>query len=244
MLPAALRRATGASLRRHPVAVAAAAAAAAAAASGATGPPARAESAPESPSPASTSSGVWAWPSWAPPLPKPRPFDLPAGLSSGAVSRQHAPAALSPGPQAERVFDAQPLEDVRLARIRHYEEDIRKLSSTEKIFMYFASATGKDGAVRMTPHDLLRATAGSHLAAAAGADAPLSAHALEFFHAVDADGDGTISWAEFLLLTTLLAIPPRQLEVAFKMFDKDQSGVRAHPPARSLQPAARVKTAV
>ena len=38
------------------------------------------------------------------------------------------------------------------------------------------------------------------------------------------DRDGRISWAEFSLLTTLLAIPPRQFATAFKVFDKDGNG--------------------
>lgn len=233
MLSAALRRA-GPIIRARGAKLAAASAAAAALA--ASLPPVCAEGASTD---GSTAAGKWA--SWIP-LPETPllPFDLTAGLGTaasrragagdepgdgaGGGARQHTPPALSQGPQAERVFGNQTLEDLRMSKIRKYEEDIRKLSSTEKIFMLFASATDQDtGAVRMTPHDLLRATAGSHLAADAP-DAPLSAHAQEFFDAVDLDGDGTISWAEFMLLTTLLAIPPRQLEVAFRMFDKDRSG--------------------
>ena len=41
--------------------------------------------------------------------------------------------------------------------IRQYEEDIRKLSTPEKVFAYFASSANEDGVPHMTPHDLLRA---------------------------------------------------------------------------------------
>ncbi|CAM9950051.1 unnamed protein product, partial [Sphacelaria rigidula] len=41
---------------------------------------------------------------------------------------------------------------------------------------------------------------------------------------VDVDGDGLISYEEFMLFRTLIAIPKRKLAIAFRMFDRDDSG--------------------
>ncbi|KAF1328020.1 Calcium-binding atopy-related autoantigen-like protein, partial [Globisporangium splendens] len=49
-----------------------------------------------------------------------------------------------------------------------------------------------------------------------------------FFDLVDADGDGLISYAEYMFFNTLLAIPERQFELAFKMFDSDGNGRLDH----------------
>ncbi len=108
---------------------------------------------------AESASGRWGWPSWMPstsghdgaPLTR-------AAVSSSPAERAQAPPPLSPSPQTSRpVFRDDKLEQMRLARIRHYEEDIRKLSSAEKVFTYFASSATNEGVPRMTPHDLLRA---------------------------------------------------------------------------------------
>ena len=108
---------------------------------------------------AESSSGRWGWPSWIPstsghdgePLTR-------ADVSSSAAERAQAPPPLSPGPQTSRpVFRNDKMERMRLARIRQYEEDIRKLSSAEKVFAYFASSATNEGVPRMTPTDLLRA---------------------------------------------------------------------------------------
>jgi EF-hand domain pair len=45
-----------------------------------------------------------------------------------------------------------------------------------------------------------------------------------FFALVDLDGDGLISWEEFALFQTLLAIPRHRLSLAFGMFDEDRGG--------------------
>ncbi|CAN0520638.1 unnamed protein product, partial [Ectocarpus sp. 8 AP-2014] len=42
---------------------------------------------------------------------------------------------------------------------------------------------------------------------------------------VDIDGDGLISYEEYMLFRTLLSLPQRkQLSIAFRMFDRDDSG--------------------
>ncbi|CAM9763220.1 unnamed protein product, partial [Phaeothamnion confervicola] len=45
-----------------------------------------------------------------------------------------------------------------------------------------------------------------------------------FFAMVDMDGDGLISYSEYMLFHTLLAIPHHRLRTAFRMFDRDESG--------------------
>jgi len=41
----------------------------------------------------------------------------------------------------------------------------------------------------------------------------------------DTDGDGLISYPEYLFFLTLLATPPEHFAIAFQMFDTDRSGV-------------------
>jgi Ca2+-binding EF-hand superfamily protein len=46
----------------------------------------------------------------------------------------------------------------------------------------------------------------------------------EFFKTADIDGDGLISFDEYMFFIVLLGIPHRYFQVAFRMFDKDSSG--------------------
>ncbi len=46
----------------------------------------------------------------------------------------------------------------------------------------------------------------------------------DFFRKFDVEGDGQISFAEFIFFVTLLAIPRGEICAAFKMFDADGSG--------------------
>eukprot|EP00904_Undaria_pinnatifida_P007329 jgi/Undpi1/3726/HiC_scaffold_16.g07095.m1 len=45
-----------------------------------------------------------------------------------------------------------------------------------------------------------------------------------FLAMVDIDGDGLISYEEYMLFRTLLSLPRRKLSIAFRMFDRDDSG--------------------
>jgi hypothetical protein len=149
-----------------------AAAAAIAVATGRAGTGSRASAEAEG---SGSAAGRWVWPSWLPSVPALSDTPIAPGLpdaapAGGVAQKPHVPPSLSPGPQTSQpVFKDQTLEGLRLARIRQYEEDVRKLSSTEKIFVYFASSVDKDGVARMTPHDLLRATVRTPLARSSAA---------------------------------------------------------------------------
>ncbi|EIE18304.1 putative calcium binding atopy-related autoantigen 1 [Coccomyxa subellipsoidea C-169] len=60
----------------------------------------------------------------------------------------------------------------------------------------------------------------------------------DFFKQFDTDGDGYISFTEYLMIVTFLAIPLEDVEIIFSMFDDDDSG------AISLQEFRRVTTAL
>lgn len=51
-----------------------------------------------------------------------------------------------------------------------------------------------------------------------------AAGAEDFFTEMDVDGDGLISFGEYLVFTTLLAIPKSEVRLCFEMLDADQSG--------------------
>ncbi|KAF0695332.1 Aste57867_13843 [Aphanomyces stellatus] len=63
-----------------------------------------------------------------------------------------------------------------------------------------------------------------------------------FFDLVDADGDGLISYPEYMFFTTLLSIPERQFELAFKMFDDDGNGVIDHREFKEIMDLMRLRT--
>ncbi|OQR84244.1 calcium-binding atopy-related autoantigen-like protein [Achlya hypogyna] len=63
-----------------------------------------------------------------------------------------------------------------------------------------------------------------------------------FFDLVDADGDGLISYPEYMFFTTLLSIPERQFELAFKMFDDDGNGEIDHREFKQIMDLMRRRT--
>jgi Ca2+-binding EF-hand superfamily protein len=46
----------------------------------------------------------------------------------------------------------------------------------------------------------------------------------DFFKMFDEDGDGLISFSEYLMIVTFLAIPLEDVETIFSMFDEDNNG--------------------
>ena len=65
----------------------------------------------------------------------------------------------------------------------------------------------------MTQRDFLR------LREAAGG-APVDV----FFDLVDVNGDGLVSFAEYIFFITILSFAPEELEIAFRLYDVDGSG--------------------
>ncbi|KAF4030752.1 EF-hand domain pair [Phytophthora infestans] len=63
-----------------------------------------------------------------------------------------------------------------------------------------------------------------------------------FFDLVDADGDGLINYPEYMFFRTLLAIPERQFELAFKMFDADDNGELDHREFKQIMELMRLRT--
>ena len=103
-----------------------------------------------------------------------------------------------------------------------YENRIRAFSAPEKVFALFASKV-HDGEAHMTPHDFLRALHPKRAGAAKSSPRQRAA-AKRLFQLVDLNGDGLISFHEYLFFMTMLSLPPSRFKVAFDMFDVDGSG--------------------
>ena len=131
------------------------------------------------------------------------------------------------------------LEAFRRRKMLEYEARLRRLSSREKVFAYFASVETDDGSQMMSPADFLRALGVSNMAApptkqqqlnlrfCAGVlhpDAELDAAGEKFFREADADGDGLISFTEYSFFRSILAIDPTDFAIAFHMFDTNGDG--------------------
>ncbi|MED6186674.1 hypothetical protein PIB30_069007 [Stylosanthes scabra] len=117
----------------------------------------------------------------------------------------------------------------------NYEKRIRLRSPPEKVFAYFASYHTPEGELLMKPADLMRALvpvfppSESHLVRDGhlkGERSPghLRCAPSEFFMLFDVNGDGLISFKEYIFFVTLLSIPESSFSVAFKMFDVDNNG--------------------
>ncbi|KAJ3192480.1 hypothetical protein HK101_006513 [Irineochytrium annulatum] len=102
-----------------------------------------------------------------------------------------------------------------------YENKIRTFSHPIKVFNYFASQE-KDGVRYMTVYDfmhsLLPYRSFHHH------DVVSVPSAERFFGLADTDGDGLISFSEYLLFVTFLGTDTRSWRVSFKIFDDDGNG--------------------
>eukprot|EP00752_Nemacystus_decipiens_P009247 g8260.t1 len=65
-----------------------------------------------------------------------------------------------------------------------------------------------------------------------------------FVAMVDIDGDGLISYEEYMLFRTLLSLPQRKLSIAFRMFDRDDSGAVDSHELESFMEVLRGETNV
>jgi len=117
----------------------------------------------------------------------------------------------------------------------NYERRIRMRSSPEKVFEYFASIGTPDGELFMTPADLVRAVVPVfpppdcnilRHGSLRGERSPGELHCpqSELFMRFDTNGDGLISFPEYIFFVTLLSIPESDIFATIKMFDRDRNG--------------------
>ncbi|XP_011626389.1 calcium uptake protein, mitochondrial isoform X1 [Amborella trichopoda] len=117
----------------------------------------------------------------------------------------------------------------------NYEKRLRLRSPPEKVFEYFASHRHHHGEMFMTPADLMRAVvpvfppSDSHIIREGflrgeRPPAELDCDASQFFMLFDTNGDGLISFPEYIFFVTLLSIPEPNFSATFKMFDLDSNG--------------------
>eukprot|EP01133_Synstelium_polycarpum_P007731 gene7731-9061_t len=107
--------------------------------------------------------------------------------------------------------------------INNYHNRIREYSTPEKIFQTFASIH-RNGEDFMTLDDFVRAILPHQFKSASELgtkgkksftlkEVPLS------FRIADVDGDGLISFSEFMFFSTLLSIPDKSIRIAFQIMD-------------------------
>jgi Ca2+-binding EF-hand superfamily protein len=105
----------------------------------------------------------------------------------------------------------------------NYENRLREMSAPEKVFGYFASVTREDGQQYMTVADFLRSITPFWSAGEGDGDL-VRLERFRYLKMADVDGDGLISFDEYIVFITLLSIPVRDFEIAFNMFDLDRNG--------------------
>ncbi|KAG0570641.1 hypothetical protein KC19_6G176800 [Ceratodon purpureus] len=117
----------------------------------------------------------------------------------------------------------------------NYERRLRMRSPPEKVFFYFSSVRREDENF-MTAGDLMRAIvpvfppSGSHLVREGylgGERSPgeLKCPPSKFFMLFDTNGDGMISFPEYIFFITLLSIPEKNFRATFRMFDVNENGL-------------------
>lgn len=95
-------------------------------------------------------------------------------------------------------------------------------STLEELFEKYASVKGEDGQSFMTTRDFLRVITPFEIDNYDEASFEDDLTAL--LNTIDLDADGLINFMEFIIFTTLLAIPPKYSKIAFRMFDTDGNG--------------------
>ncbi|KAF2068748.1 hypothetical protein CYY_009929 [Polysphondylium violaceum] len=108
--------------------------------------------------------------------------------------------------------------------INNYQNRIREYSTPEKIFQCFASVK-KGGQYYMTAEDFIRAILPHQFKSASETGTKSKSLNLDknklplSFQIADVDGDGLISYSEFMFFSTLLSIPENSVAIAFKIMD-------------------------
>lgn len=122
-----------------------------------------------------------------------------------------------------------------------YENRIRAFSSPEKVFQLFATAQ-KDGEAHMHPTDFIRSL---HPTRNKGeASKRQVAAEKRLFQLVDLNGDGLISYHEYIFFMTMLSLPPSRFKVAFEMFDLDGNGSLDQKEFASMIGVLKAKSAM
>lgn len=116
-----------------------------------------------------------------------------------------------------------------------YEKRVRDLSTLEKVFDYFAT-TERDGVKYMLPKDLVRSIVPTYPPAASTIEragfldgeragrTEVASAGDNLFQQFDTDGDGLLSFPEFITMLTLLSIPITDVQTIFDVVDLDSSG--------------------
>ncbi|EGC29805.1 hypothetical protein DICPUDRAFT_158565 [Dictyostelium purpureum] len=111
--------------------------------------------------------------------------------------------------------------------INNYQNRIREFSTPEKVFQIFASVR-KNGQSYMTVEDFIRAILPHQYKASSDTSTkPKSVNIKDIpysFKIADVDGDGLISFSEFMFFSTLLSIPENSAPIAFKVMDINGDG--------------------
>lgn len=122
-------------------------------------------------------------------------------------------------------------------KIIGYEDRIRAYSTPDKIFRYFATLkVVQNGEIYMTPEDFVRSiTPGIKQPDGLGLDSfrkfdlqrdqhETSSHISEDSIFYKLSEHGLISFSDYIFLLTVLSTPPRNFEIAFRMFDINGDG--------------------
>lgn len=158
---------------------------------------------------------------------------------TGALAAATATSAADTraNPESSESFQLLPLAS-RQRIFFKYEKRIRDKSPLDKVFEYFSSVE-KDKMKYMHDVDLLRAVVPtyppieSRTVRTGSLDGEQSIKAqpfwskahTRFFKQFDVDGDGLISYPEFLLVLTLSSIPERDVKTVFEVVDLDGNNV-------------------
>ncbi|KAI8822027.1 uncharacterized protein EV422DRAFT_525419 [Fimicolochytrium jonesii] len=107
-------------------------------------------------------------------------------------------------------------------KIGAYENRIRSFSHPWKVFQYFATAH-KHGQPYMTTEDFIRSLMPYRSYRASGKLKRVPS-AEAFFALADTDGDGLISFSEYMIFLCLLGTPEFHWKISFKLFDINGDG--------------------
>jgi len=139
-----------------------------------------------------------------------------------------------------------------------YEKRLREHAPPEKVFEYFSSVKA-DGGTFMTSLDLMRAavpvfqptnSVNIRSGSLGGENSDTensgtSAHAAavsNFFTLFDTDGDGLISFPEYVFFITLLSLGVDEIVKTFTKFDVDNSGCLSRTEFLDMMPQMRLST--